>query len=168
MPATVIGDEALAAKFNAAAAQLVAQEKFWLHDVGKIMQLSIKQNIAMQGLAYSADRSPDKPRHPHLIDTVRVFGLTAHGVNVGAGKDHPATHALEFGAIAHAITSWDYGAGASMLSFYWAKRGDWFFGTQVWHPGNIAYRYTYNGALASVLPICKHFVARVGAIFGGL
>lgn len=163
MPATVIGDEALAAKFTAAAAQLVAEETFWLDDTAKILELSIKQNIVMQGLAYGADRSPDKPRHPHLIDTGRIFGLTKHGVSVGFGKGHPAADALEFGAVAHAIVSTD-----KMLSFYWAKRGDWFFGTQVWHPGNIAYRYVYNGTLGAVLPICKFFVARVGAIFGGL
>lgn len=161
--ATVIGDEALAAKFNAAAAALVDQETFWLHDVGQIVELSIKQNIVMQGLAYSADRSPDNPAHPHLINTGRVFGFTAHGVSVGFGKGHPAADALEFGAVAHAIVSTD-----RMLSFYWAKRGDWFFGTQVWHPGNIAYRYVYNGTLNAVIPVAKFFVSRVGAIFGGL
>jgi hypothetical protein len=158
--ATVIGDEALAAKFNAAAAALIDQERFWLHDVGQIVELSIKQNIVMQGLVRG---KADNPAHPHLIDTGRVFGLTAHGVSVGFGKGHPAADALEFGAIAHAIVSSD-----RMLSFWWENRGDWFFGTQVWHPGNIAYRYVYNGTLNAVIPVCKFFVSRVAAIFGGL
>lgn len=158
--ATVIGDEALAAKFQAAAAQLLREERFWVHDCGKIMETSIKQNISMQGLVGG---KVDSPAHPHLIDTTRVFALTAHGVSVGVGKGHPAAHALEFGAIAHAIVSTD-----KMLKFYWESRGDTFYGTAVWHPGNYAYRYAYNGALNAVLPIAKHFVARVGAIFGGL
>lgn len=159
--ATVIGDEALAAKFTEAAAALVAQEKFWLHDVAKILKESIETNIRVQGLM-SIDRI-DNPPHPHLIDTGRVFYLTAHGVSVGFGKGHPAAEALELGAVAHAIVSTD-----KMLSFYWAKKDDWFYGTQVWHPGNIPYRYVYKGTMYAFLPIAKFFVARVGAIFGGL
>jgi len=164
MPATVIGDEALAAKFMAAAAQLVAEERFWVHDVGQIMELSIKQNIEMQGLVSRTNRDSSRYAHPHLIDTTRVFNLTAHGVSVGVGKDHPAAHALEFGATAHVIEA----SAAPQLSFWWAKAGEWFLGPRVYHPGNIAYRYAHNGALNAVLPIAKHFVARVGAIFGGL
>jgi len=155
----VIGDEALAAKFRADLQQLVAQEPFWLDDVAKIIELSIKQNIAMQGLV---NGKTDRPGHKHLIDTGRVFGLTKHTVNIGFGKDHPGAHALEFGAVAHEIT------GNPILSFWWENRSEWFIGPRVWHPGNRAYRYVYNGTLNAVLPVAKFFVSRVSAIFGGL
>ena len=158
--ATVVGADALAAKFNAAAVQLASQDAQWLGEVGEIVKLSIQQNIAMQGLVYG---KADRPGHKHLIDTGRTFGHTKHGISVGFGKGHPAAHALEFGAIAHAIV------GNPLLAFWWQNRNnEWWVGPRVWHPGNIAYRYVYNGTLNAVIPVSKFFVQRVAAIFGGL
>jgi len=159
MPVTVIGDEALAAKFNAAAATLQAEKAYWLHDVGIILEEAIEANIARQGLIDTGD----------LIDSGRVFNQTANGVSVGFGNMLGYAEPLELGSREHWIEA---GAGwwssATMLSFYNAKRGEWFYGPRVWHPGNRPYRFMYHGALESVVPIAFYFMERLRAIFGGL
>jgi len=157
--ATVIGDEALAAKFVAAIASIKAEKPYWLHDVGIILNDSIEANIASQRLIRSGD----------LIDSGRVFSQTKNGISVGFGNMLGYAASLEFGARPHEITA---GAGwwssANNLSFYWAERGEWFFGPKVNHPGNPPYRFMYKGTLAAVTPIAFYFMERLRAIFGGL
>jgi len=159
MSATVIGDEALAAKFTAAAAALQARQPYWIADVGEMVKESIEEVIDMEGL-YGVKE--DTPAHVHLASTGRVFYQTKNGISVGFGKDHPAAWALELGSQPHAIVAYD----APMLAFQWPA-GDWFYGSAVWHPGNKPYKFVNRGAANASLPILMFFWDELRTLFGG-
>jgi len=173
--ATLIGDEALAAKFNAAAAKVVAEKPTWLRDVGELVELSIQESIIEQGLEDTGA----------LFYSGRVFYQTANGISIGFGKGLEYAEPLELGAAAHEIT------GNPLLAFMWegAKSGGYgnahssqgsaagnagvpggelFIGPSVQHPGNIAYRYVYNGTYRALVPILGYFFKELRAIFGGM
>jgi len=157
MSATVIGDEALAAKFTAAAVQLQAERKTWLPEVAEMVETAIEGNIARQGLIDTGD----------LIDSGRIFYQTANGISVGFGNMLGYAAALEFGSHPHWI---DAGAGwwssASNLYFQ-LPSGKYFYGPRVWHPGNQPYKFINRGAMEAFYPICLFFMAKLRGIFGG-
>lgn len=152
MGVTVIGDEALVAKFRAADAALRATERDWLAEAGVIVEESIEANIAAQGLIEDGD----------LIGSGRVFGATAHGITVGFGQGVPYAAALELGAEPHPIDA----KNVENLKFYWKKAGVQFYGPHVNHPGNRPYKFMRNGSEAAIVPLMFMFGRRIMAIFG--
>jgi hypothetical protein len=150
--ATVIGDEALAAKFIAAAVALEREKPVWLYRCGELVEEGIKSSIQRQGLIDT---------HA-LIDSGRVFYPTANGISVGFGKGLDYAEPLELGAIAHPISA----VNGPNLVFWWEKAGMTFIGPKVMHPGNIAYRYVYQGTLSALAPILIYFAGRLRALFG--
>jgi len=162
MGATVIGDEALAAKFTAAATEIIAEQPYWLNDVAIMVEESILDVINLEGLI--GDKV-DKPRHPHLADTGRIFYRTVNGISVGFGKGHPAALALEHGVGPHPIFAKN---PTGLLHFFWEERGQWFVGPVVNHPGNRPYKYVERGAMNAFIPIAMYFFNQLKAVFGGL
>lgn len=153
----VVGADALAAKITKDLNTMMAAKPYWLVTVGDMLKESIQANIASQGLIESGA----------LYDSGRVFAQTKNGVSVGFGNMLGYAEPLELGAIAHEISA---GAGwwssASLLSFWWENRGDWFVGPRVNHPGNVAYRYMYHGTFAAFPPILQFFFSMIRGIFG--
>jgi hypothetical protein len=154
MTVTVIGDEALIAKFRAADAALRASETAWLAEAGTIVETAIEANIAGQGLIDEGD----------LIGSGRVFMATAHGITVGFGEGIDYAPSLELGAEPHPIDA----TNVENLTFFWKREGVMFYGPHVNHPGNRPYKFMRNGSEESVPALMAMFARRLMAIFGGL
>lgn len=165
----VLGDEALAAKFMAAAAELEREKPYWLRDVADILEESIQGSIAAQGLIDTGD----------LIDSGRIFYQTANGISVGFGRGLDYAEPLELGAAAHEIVgnpylAFKWSGGQAIGGYYgWHHSsgdgpGEDVVVTRVNHPGNPAYRFVYNGTMMAFTPILMYFNARLRAIFGGM
>jgi hypothetical protein len=148
--ASIVGADALAAKFEAAVGKIQAEKPYWLFDVGNIIHDAIEANIAQQGLIDTGA----------LIDSGRLFGQTVNGISVGFGKGLDYAEPLELGAAPHEIT------GNPLLAFYWQNRGEWFIGPSVQHPGNKPYRFVYKGAMESLTPHRLYFMEKLRGIFG--
>jgi hypothetical protein len=151
MSATLVGADALAAKLEADCAKLIEAKPYWLSEVGYMVKEGIQGNIVKQGLIRSGD----------LYDSVRVFNQTKNGISIGVGNMLGYAEPLELGAVAHEIT------GNPLLMFYWQNRGDFFVGPSVQHPGNVAYRYIYQGTFEAFTPILLFFNSMLRGIFGG-
>lgn len=147
----VIGDEALAAKMVADANKIIAAQPYWISTVGTMVKESIQANIMSQGLIESGD----------LYDSARTFYQTKNGISVGVGWGLGYAEPLELGAVAHEI------AGNPLLSFWWENRQDFFVGPSVQHPGNVAYRFVFQGTYESFGPILQFFFSMIRGIFGG-
>jgi hypothetical protein len=154
-PVTLVGADALAAKFTADCAKVNEAKLYWLPEVGNLVKESIQANIMRQGLIRSGD----------LYDSVRVFNQTKNGVSVGTGWGLGYAEPLELGAAPHEIAA---GAGwwsdASMLMFQ-LDNGDFFVGPKVQHPGNVAYRFVFQGTFEAFTPILMMFNSMLRAIF---
>jgi len=147
----VIGADAVAASFQAAAAAVVAQKPMWLNEAGNLTKLAVGAEIVGQGLWKSGD----------LHGSGRVFGLGGDGISVGFGQGLDYAQALERGADEHPIVA----SKASNLKFYWVKAGKWFLGPAVTHPGNRPYAYARNGAFNASTPVALLVLSRLKAIF---
>lgn len=172
--ATLIGDEALAAKFNAAAARITSEKPTWIRTCGELVQKGIQHSIAYQGLYETGD----------LMRSVRLFYQTANAIYVGTGKGLEYAEPLELGAAEHEIR------GNPLLAFTWegaqfsgydmlhhgqgsasgnaGEGGERVVTPVVHHPGNIAYRFVYNGTYEALVPILAYFYKELRAIFGGM
>lgn len=152
--ATVIGDEALAAKFTAAIATLQAESPYWIHDMGLMVQESILDVINREGLIESGD----------LARSGRTFYQTANGISVGFGQGLAYAQAIEHGARPHPIVV----TNPSGLLHFKLSSGEWFVGPAVNHPGNKPYKFVYRGALEACIPILMFFSSKLRAMFGGM
>ena len=148
---TVIGADAVAASFQAAAAAVESQKPWWLNEAGNLTKLAVGAEIVGQGLWESGD----------LHGSGRVFGLGGDGISVGFGQGLDYAQALERGADEHPIVA----SKASNLKFYWVKAGMWFLGPAVTHPGNRPYAYARNGAFNASTPVAMMVLNRIKAIF---
>jgi hypothetical protein len=152
MYATVIGDDALIAKFNAAAAALKAEAPMWLVEAGNVVETSVRGVIRSEGLYETGA----------LYGSGRTFGQTGNSILVGFGQGLDYAAALEHGAAPHEISA----VNGPVLSFWWENAGQWFFGPSVQHPGNRPYAFMRNGAELSLTPLALMFMSKLRAIFG--
>jgi hypothetical protein len=148
----VIGADALAAKFSAAAATLMSESPAWLVEAGNIVETSVRGVISSEGLYETGA----------LYGSGRTFGQTGNSILVGFGQGLDYAMALEKGAAPHSIDA----KNVSALSFYWENAGQWFFGPHVNHPGNRPYAFMRNGAEASLVPLAFMFMEKIRAILG--
>ena len=147
----VIGADAVAASFQAAAAAVVAKKPEWLMSSGRLVEAGVAIEIGAQGLFETG----------RLQNSGRVFDLAFDSISVGFGHNLDYAQALERGASPHPIVA----TRASNLKFYWVKAGMWFLGPSVQHPGNRPYAYARNGAFTSSTWVALLVLSRLKAIF---
>jgi hypothetical protein len=148
----VIGDDALCAKFTAAASALKAETPMWLVEAGNIVEESIRGVVRSEGLYETGA----------LYGSGRTFGQTGNSILVGFGQGLEYAAALEQGAAPHTIRA----VNTEALSFYWENAGDWFIGPSVQHPGNRPYAFMRGGAELSLTPLALMFLAKLRTLFG--
>ena len=165
--ATLIGDKALIAKFEAANASIEALKPVWIAQCGNIVRESIVENLNIQGLDSSNEPYRDDPRHEPgaLKKSGRTFFQTKNGINVGFGKDLPYAQAIEHGSIPHDIWVGPTTTGDTNLAFWWEREGFFFIGPHVLHPGNRPYKFVYQGTMAAVTPILLYWQSFLRAVF---
>lgn len=149
---TVIGDDALAAKFMAAAEAIKTEGPSWLVECGNIVETSVRGVIRSEGLYETGD----------LYHSGRTFGLAGNSVLVGFGQGLDYAAALEQGAAPHEISA----VNGEVLSFWWENAGQWFVGPSVNHPGNRPYAFMRNGAELSLTPLAMMLMGKLRTIFG--
>jgi len=148
---TVIGADAVAQSFLAAAAAVTAQKPMWLVRGGALTKTAVAGEITAQGLVETGA----------LRGSGRIFGLAGDSISVGFGQGLEYAQALERGAMPHPIVA----SKASNLKFYWEKAGMWFLGPAVSHPGNRPYAYARNGAATAGPVLARMVLGQIKAIF---